>query len=168
MRIFVGRAVAVIVALLARTWRVRFSGALPPGAAVVRVWHEDLLALAGVAGARRLPLAVLVSRSVDGQWAASAARALGFEVVRGSSSRGALPALRALRRRLLGGAQVVIAADGPRGPRRGEAPGAATLARLGGASLVAVEVSARPAVRLPTWDRHLVPLPFARVSVTLS
>src|SRR5262249_57619811 len=59
------------------------------------------------------------------------------------------------------GADVAIVPDGPRGPREQLQPGAATLAALTGAVVVPVAVAARPARRLRSWDRFLVPLPFA-------
>lgn len=164
---------------LARTWRIHFvrvaqvhegSGYPLPAETdppcVYRLWHEHLTLLAVIA--RKKPLTILVSKSIDGELAAQVAARLGYHVVRGSSSRGAVVALRELMRRLRSGHSVVLAADGPRGPRRLERTGANALARLASARLVQVEVAASPALRLPTWDRHLIPLPFARVEVMLA
>jgi len=83
-------------------------------------------------------------------------------VVRGSSSRGGGAALRALVRAIRDGVDVAIVPDGPRGPREQLQPGVATLAALTGAPVVPLAVGARPARRLRSWDRFLVPLPFAR------
>lgn len=55
--------------------------------------------------------------------------------------------------------------DGPRGPARVSRPGALWLARLSGQPLVVVAAAARPAVRLPRWDRHLVPLPGPDIAI---
>lgn len=164
---------------LARTWRIHFvrasyvhdgSGYPLPAETdppyVYRLWHEHLTLMAVIA--RKKSVTVLVSKSVDGALAARVAARLGYHVVRGSSSRGAVAALRELMRRLRSGHSVVLATDGPRGPRRLERAGANALARLASARLVQVEVAASPALRLPTWDRHLIPLPFARVEVMLA
>ena len=54
---------------------------------------------------------------------------------------------------------------GPHGPARILRPGALWLARLSGKPLVAIGAAAQPAARVPRWDRHLIPLPNARIAV---
>jgi len=70
--------------------------------------------------------------------------------------------LRALVAAIRGGSDVAIVPDGPRGPREQLQPGVVALAALTGAPVVPLAVGARPARRLRSWDRFLVPLPFAR------
>src|SRR6185369_8173147 len=55
-----------------------------------------------------------------------------------------------------------IAPDGPRGPRRIAKPGVIASARIGALPIVPVTFSAAPGWRLRSWDRTLVPRPFAR------
>jgi hypothetical protein len=43
-------------------------------------------------------------------------------------------------------------------------PGVIALARLGGVAVIPIGVAARPALRLRSWDRLLLPLPFAAVA----
>ncbi len=71
-------------------------------------------------------------------------------------------ALKQMARGLAGNNDVIIAADGPHGPAWKVRPGALWLARLTGRPLMLVGFAARPAIRIPRWDRHLVPLPGAR------
>jgi lysophospholipid acyltransferase (LPLAT)-like uncharacterized protein len=59
---------------------------------------------------------------------------------------------------------VGILPDGPRGPAGSAKPGVIALARTSGARLVPLGLSASRFRRLGSWDRALVPLPFARVS----
>jgi hypothetical protein len=61
------------------------------------------------------------------------------------------------------GTTVSIVADGPRGPARESKPGVVALARLTGASILPAGFSAKPCLRFRSWDRTLLPLPFARV-----
>ena len=68
-------------------------------------------------------------------------------------------------RRLREGGYVCMTPDGPRGPRRIASPGAVTLAQRTGAAIVPYAISTRPAPRLDTWDRFIVPLPFARGAI---
>jgi lysophospholipid acyltransferase (LPLAT)-like uncharacterized protein len=61
------------------------------------------------------------------------------------------------------GAYADIAVDGPHGPAGVVRPGAIWLARYTGVPLIPVGFAAWPAVRVPRWDRMIVPLPGARV-----
>jgi len=60
-----------------------------------------------------------------------------------------------------------LAVDGSRGPRRRLKRGAVALARAWGRPIVLARVAARPSLRLPTWDRLALPLPFARIRLDL-
>ena len=115
---------------------------------------------------RRRPVHVLASRSRDGEIVSRFAHGFGFRVVRGSSSRGASTALRALARLLREeGAEVGLVPDGPRGPRYVAPAGAGQLAKLGQASLVPLGFGASRASVLASWDEFVIPHPFARVAV---
>jgi len=88
--------------------------------------------------------------------------------VRGSATRGWLGGLRGLLAARARGEDIVIVPDGPRGPRHEAKDGALQLARATGLPLVVVGAAAWPARRLGSWDRMVVPRPFARVAVVLS
>jgi len=77
-------------------------------------------------------------------------------------------ALKAMARGLSDNRDVVIAVDGPHGPARRVKPGAFWLGRLTGAPMLTVGFAAKPSFRFPRWDRHLVPLPGARIAVVCS
>ena len=65
-------------------------------------------------------------------------------------------------RRIREGNDLVLTPDGPRGPRRRCQAGVVATARLSGKPIIPVAFSARPARRLDSWDRTLVPWPFGR------
>jgi lysophospholipid acyltransferase (LPLAT)-like uncharacterized protein len=136
---------------------------------IYAVWHGRILMipwlnarLRRTAGAR--PARVLTSRSRDGELVARYVQRFGLGVVRGSSSRGGLTALRSLAAALRAGEDVALIPDGPRGPSRRAQPGVVVLAALTGAPVVPVGFAARPARHLGSWDRFIVPLPFARAA----
>ncbi len=150
--------------LLGATWRVRVSGPSPWEEApfVAALWHQGLFVAAIVWKGRGV--AVPVSRSRDGDQIDAVMRRLGFaESPRGSSSRGASSLLREMIRRVQGGQVVGMLPDGPRGPAGEAKPGVVALSRATGARLVPVGVAAAPALRFGSWDRAILPLPFARV-----
>ena len=134
---------------------------------IYAVWHARILMFpwlnARLAGSR--PVRVLASHSRDGELVAAFVRQFGLGVVRGSSSRGGAAALRELTSVVRSGESVAVVPDGPRGPRERLQPGIVVLAALTGAPVVPLGFAARPARRLASWDRFLVPLPFARAAV---
>jgi lysophospholipid acyltransferase (LPLAT)-like uncharacterized protein len=82
---------------------------------------------------------------------------------RGSSRRGGVSLLRELVRVVRDGGLVAIMPDGPVGPARVAKSGVIEVARLTGEPIVPVALSARPCLRFRSWDRMLLPPPFARV-----
>jgi lysophospholipid acyltransferase (LPLAT)-like uncharacterized protein len=87
----------------------------------------------------------------------------GFVAVKGSSSRNAVRALLGLRRALQAGWSVAFTLDGPRGPRYKVKPGPVALARSSGVPLTVFHTAVDRAWVLNTWDRLIIPKPFARV-----
>lgn len=130
---------------------------------VYLMWHEALLPL--LWHHRGLGIAIVVSAARDGQYLADLAERLGYRTVRGSSHRGGVRALVGATRVLREGGSVAFTPDGPRGPRRVLKPGFLAAAQRTGALVVPVHAAARWARRLGSWDRFLVPLPFARVRI---
>lgn len=155
--------VAVTVRGLAATWRVERPAWPVQGPCVVAFWHGETLAMVAL-HAGVVPLCGLTSRSADGERVAGVLRRLGFAVVRGSSSRGGAEALLACRGALRAGTWPCFAVDGPRGPAGTVAPGSEALARGEGVPVVYGRVRAA-GWRARSWDRFLVPWPFARVRV---
>jgi len=153
----------LLLRLLRLTWRVRVEGRPPAEGGLLAFWHGDQVALTA---APQSPLpAVLVSRSRDGEIGARAARGLGFPVLRGSTSRGAVAAGLGVVRSLRAGRSVALAVDGPQGPRHRIHRAPARLASLGGAALIPVAASARRGKILRSWDRMLIPAPFTSVFI---
>ena len=93
---------------------------------------------------------------------------LGFDTVRGSTSRGAARALLGAARAVTEGRDLAVTPDGPRGPARSIAPGSAVVAQRTGAPVIGVGVSVRRAWRLKSWDSFLIPKPFATVYIAYS
>lgn len=121
---------------------------------------------------RATPAKALISLSADGEFIAKAVARQGFPAVRGSSAKkgeperakGGSQALRdGLRQLKVGG--LAITPDGPRGPAGVMAEGLPMLAKLSGAPVLFIGLSCRPALRLNSWDRAVIPLPFGRGAI---
>jgi lysophospholipid acyltransferase (LPLAT)-like uncharacterized protein len=149
---------------LGASWRIQAEGNAPGATRSMGAsWHGGLVPVAY--RFRDLGIAVAVSRSRDGDFAAALLEGLGYrEPPRGSSSTAGAIALRGLLKRQRAGDTVGMVTDGPRGPAHVSKPGIIGLARLSGTPIVPIGVAARPALRLGSWDRMLLPLPFAAVA----
>ena len=111
--------------------------------------------------------AALISASRDGDLLADAIARFGFDVVRGSSSRLGASAILQLTNVLASGRDVVITPDGPRGPAYELGPGIIFLAQKSGAAVLPVNMEYSSCWRLKSWDRFVLPRPFAKIRVII-
>lgn len=165
------RAGVWIIRALAGTWRMETIGGEPLADArrrgqrvIFTLWHGELLPL--LWHQRGTDVAIVISDHRDGEIIARIAESLGYATVRGSSSKGGSRALIGLMREISSGRDGAITPDGPRGPARVFAPGAAIAAFRTGALILPIRAQASRSWRLKSWDRFLVPKPFARVRVS--
>lgn len=170
----VRRVLGIALGLLAWVWlrTLRVSVLEPEGLRraggpfVLAFFHGTQFPLLAWTRPRRT--SVLVSLSKDGEMQSRALGLLGFQVLRGSSSRAGAMGLRGLLRSQRKGGDVAMAVDGPRGPRGQAKGGALTLARATGAALVPMGAFAQRAhVFGKTWDQFCLPLPFTRIFVVV-
>jgi hypothetical protein len=131
-------------------------------------WHEVLLPLVTLWG--RCRQYTIISRSRDGEYTTEIARRLGWQVLRGSSSRGAVAVVRQTLELMSSQKQVHIAitADGPRGPRRQPKEGSVFLASKTAMSIIACGVAFDRPWRARSWDRLALPRPFSRAFIYFS
>ena len=160
----VPRLAALLIRLLGCTLRYEDHaepGVTPgnqiPGPGVFAFWHRSLLVAAY--RFRNLGIAILISRSFDGELIARTVELLGFKAIRGSSSRGGSTALRQMAEAYRAGHRCAITADGPKGPAMLAKPGTAQLAQLVGAPVGTFYLLPERAWELKSWDRFSSPNP---------
>ena len=109
----------------------------------------------------------LVSRSRDGDLLVPALKACQLVPIRGSTGngrKGGATALVEMIRHVRRGYSVVVAVDGPRGPRGKVQPGAATIAVKAGVPVVpVVAIADQRWILSKTWDRLQILKPFCNV-----
>jgi lysophospholipid acyltransferase (LPLAT)-like uncharacterized protein len=127
---------------------------------IVAFWHGRLLMMPFVYPGR--VATVLISQHRDGEYISRIAERLGFQVVRGSATRGGALAFKQLISSLRNGNHVVITPDGPKGPKGTVKSGVLELARLTGMPILPVAFGAWPRTVLKSWDEFLIPHPFGR------
>jgi lysophospholipid acyltransferase (LPLAT)-like uncharacterized protein len=167
-----GQWIAAYGQHVVKTGRIQWHGLenVPNESTIWFSWHgNNLLALAlHHTIAPRLTQAFvppgLVGASMTG-WLEGA----GFQPLLLPKDRTGNPsaALKAMVRGLSKNGDVVIAVDGPHGPSGWVRPGTFWLGRMTGRALMAVAFAARPAIRFPRWDHHLIPFPGARLVVVI-
>jgi len=138
---------------------------------VLTFWHEGIFTV-GWLVARLLRqgvrVTILISPSADGELGTMILASFGSRAVRGSARRSGVAALRRLNHAILNDRQSpAIAVDGSKGPRRRCKPGAIMVARMAGVPIIPIGFAARRGWRAPTWDRHLVPYPGSKISITV-
>jgi lysophospholipid acyltransferase (LPLAT)-like uncharacterized protein len=105
---------------------------------------------------------VIISHSRDGELQTRMFKWLGYNIIRGSTGRGGVRALIESIKVLKNGGIMAITPDGPRGPSGVVQEGVMMMAQKSGCALVPVATCAQPALYVPTWDRYMIPMPFAK------
>jgi lysophospholipid acyltransferase (LPLAT)-like uncharacterized protein len=133
----------------------------PGGRLVFAFWHGHQFPL--VYSWRKRGIAVLSSLSRDGTLQSLTLGGLGYHIVRGSTSRGAVRGLVGIIRSMRQGRDSGFAVDGPRGPYHEVKPGVLYTAMKTG-SLIVPATSAVGSAHVfeKAWDRYLLPHPFTK------
>ena len=125
------------------------------------VWHDSVVMAAF--GGKHVRTMAITSQHRDGTFVAGVLRVIGVPVVRGSTgNRGG----RALREILTAAMEcdVVMAPDGPRGPRRRMSKGTVFLASRSGRAIVPTAfLCERPWTIRGSWTDLVIPRPFSKV-----
>jgi lysophospholipid acyltransferase (LPLAT)-like uncharacterized protein len=130
---------------------------------IFAIWHNRLLMLPRVFDPS-FPTRQsygLISASRDGDMIANWIERAGYGTIRGSSSRKGVAALRQLMDTLAANGNVLFTPDGPRGPVYQVSQGVVFLAQKSGAPIVPIHMEYSSCWRLKSWDRFVVPRPFA-------
>ena len=136
------------------------------GKVLICGWHQQFFAgIRFFKKYRKYKPALMSSKSLDGQIAGGVAGRAGFYTVWGSSSRSAISALKGMINRLKDYRMAVHLLDGPRGPAGVVKSGAIAIAHGACAVIVPGVVIVDRAWYLRSWDRFMIPKPFARVTI---
>jgi lysophospholipid acyltransferase (LPLAT)-like uncharacterized protein len=132
-----------------------------PGRYIYAIWHENILM--PVYQYSKENVWVLISQHRDGQLLTEMGRHLRLRLVRGSTTRGGVRAVRELLR-VGERAHLAITPDGPRGPRRFVQEGLVYLAARTGLQIVPTAFGYHKPWRLRSWDHFAVPRPWSRAT----
>ena len=160
----------LLVRLLGLTLRIEKSGVENiakarslSGNLIYAFWHGRLLMLTYVH--RNEGNDVLVSTHQDGEYIARVLAGLGFGTVRGSSTRGGTGAVLKLTGTGAQKHDIGITPDGPHGPRERCRSGVIYVAKRNRMAVLPLAASHKSGLILSSWDRFMIPFPFARCRV---
>jgi lysophospholipid acyltransferase (LPLAT)-like uncharacterized protein len=163
--------VAVLIRLMHKTirWDKRIDYELYKGK-IIALLHGNALGVAMLGIDRNIY--TLVSRFRDGDIAERFLLSLGYRVIRGSTEegkpqKGGSVGLLKLLKVLKEGQTVAITVDGPKGPYGKVKPGIILLAQKSGIPIIPVYVSFDWSIKLNTWDKFTIPLPFSKAKVRI-
>jgi lysophospholipid acyltransferase (LPLAT)-like uncharacterized protein len=146
---------------------------VPQEKIIFAIWHNRLalsLVLYRRYVARRdrnRHLVALVSASRDGGLLTGVLELFKVQPVRGSSSRRGAQALREMMAWGRRGHDLALTPDGPRGPCYTVQEGVISTAQMTGLTIVPVTYHLNWKIRVKSWDRFQIPLPFACCTVTI-
>ncbi|HEY2329045.1 MAG TPA: lysophospholipid acyltransferase family protein, partial [Verrucomicrobiae bacterium] len=129
------------------------------------LWHNRLPISMMVHRRHPRKLAALVSASKDGAFLSRILEWFRVQPVRGSSSRRGAQAMLELTTWSERGHDLTITPDGPRGPCYQIQDGITSLAQVTGLPIVPVAMNLNWKIRIKSWDRFQIPLPFAHCEV---
>ncbi len=161
----------IIVKLISITYRTKIidqeyeKAVLESGEFPIYIsWHQRFIAGVTILSKRR-PIAALVSMSKDGDIIANILKYLGWNPVRGSSSRGEIKALKEAIRLSRKGYSFGHIVDGPRGPFGLVKPGVIMIAKFSRMPILPFIISPENKWTFNSWDKFMLPKPFSRVIV---
>jgi hypothetical protein len=171
--------VFVLLRALMGTVRCRLrdrSGFLAPNSpspAIFCFWHNRLASCIKAYESHRKPrasgkgMAALISASRDGAFLAGILEWFRVQPVRGSTSRRGPQALLELTTWAERSYDLTITPDGPRGPCYQVQEGVMSLAQVTGLPVVPLAFNVNWKLRVKSWDRFQIPLPFSRCEVVV-
>ena len=131
-------------------------------AALFVIWHDQTIVPLHLF--RGTGITTLMSTSRHGRMFADIWGLFGWPAIFGSTNKkAAVAALRDMLNRLENGVTVGLTPDGPKGPRHEAHGGTVYLASKTGTVVLPMAWRASKVWNLPTWDKYMIPKPFARV-----
>jgi lysophospholipid acyltransferase (LPLAT)-like uncharacterized protein len=130
---------------------------------VMAIWHGRTLL--PVYYCRGMGIWAITSLSRDGEIQTRIVSRFGYQIIRGSTYRGAIRAALTAAKRLDQGGVLAITPDGPTGPYHEVQEGIVFLARRANCPIIPIGVGIRQRKILPVWDKYAFPMPFAKVAL---
>ena len=130
---------------------------------IMSLWHGDFLSC--LYYTRNRDVAVVASLSKDGDIITKALDSLGYQAIRGSSSRGGARVILEAVKKIREGFTVAVTIDGPKGPAYEVKPGIIKMAQKTGVPIIPMGLAYQNCIKLHNWDGTRIPLPFSKTII---
>ncbi|HOE91505.1 MAG TPA: lysophospholipid acyltransferase family protein [Candidatus Cloacimonadota bacterium] len=162
--IFIEKYIAWLLLITIKiTLRFKVTGDPQKDKSVIYIlWHQNIIPVALSRAYDNISL--LASSSFDGELIAAPLQLLGYKMIRGSSSKKAVPALREMLAALKTNS-IALTPDGPKGPAHKLKDGALFLAYMSKMPIVPLVVNVQRKWQFNSWDKFILPKPFSRVDI---
>ncbi len=135
---------------------------------IAAFWHYSVFCILEMQRRSGKGWVAMVSASADAEYVARLLERRRCQTVRASRGKsGVVKAMREMIEAMGRGRAAAIVADGSQGPARQAQPGALLLASRTGAPILPVVTAADRCFVFRSWDRTILPKPFARLDVCL-
>jgi lysophospholipid acyltransferase (LPLAT)-like uncharacterized protein len=168
---FAPRLLFVVLNILYFTCRKKFhsKGHVSdiPRPAIFTFWHGELLALLkGYVDFRKsTKIDTMISAHFDGELIAKIVDLYKGGSIRGSSTKGAIKALKSSFKSIAKNRDLAITPDGPKGPRHSVADGIVLISKKKNVPIVTLNCRPTSYWQLKSWDKFIIPKPFSRLDI---
>lgn len=156
------KIIGFVISVIDKTLRAENLNDTPyyPEQALYSFWHGTSFVM--LVYSKNSNIVIMASKSKDGDLMAGLLLYFGYQVVRGSSSKGGERGLLELFRHAKSGDSIAFAADGPRGPYHVLKPGIIYTAQKTGLPVIPVGSCAKRKITLKSWDKLAIAIPFTK------
>ena len=130
------------------------------GSVIIATWHKNIFFSIWLL--RNHDLTALISSSDDGEVIYNVFTKFGYKAVRGSTTRGGIPALKQLIKLLEQNTSIAITPDGPNGPKEQVKEGIIKLAQMTNTPIIPLIWATRKFKIINSWDNFVLPYPFSK------
>jgi lysophospholipid acyltransferase (LPLAT)-like uncharacterized protein len=138
-----------------------------PRPVIFAFWHGELLALlkAYVDFRKSTKIDTMISAHFDGELITKVVALYKGGSIRGSSTKGAIRALKSCFKSLAQNRDLAITPDGPKGPRHSVADGIILISKKKNIPIVTLNCKPSSYWQLKSWDKFVIPKPFSKLDI---
>lgn len=132
---------------------------------IIVFWHNELLMMPFLYRKirDRPKLFIMTSQHFDGMLIEKLCKYFNLDSIKGSSSRDGVKVLIQAINKIKNNDDIAITPDGPKGPMYSVADGVIAVAQKTNANIVVFSVKPSRFIRLNTWDKLIIPMPFSSI-----
>ncbi len=130
--------------------------------AIYAIWHAQQYLYLAEEREKRPAFTLLISPSNDGDMIAKVCSQMNFSLIRGSTNRQGVLAVRDMIKALKRGSNVAFTVDGPKGPIYEVKEGLIRLAKMAKVPIIPVMGATKHKFIFNSWDKYEVPYWFSR------